>query len=149
MISVFLTLCHSCDLEDIEVGQQFYTSLEYQQLSSTSEKNLKIIAYSKQSHSILITDVLYNTLSTILEGLHQLLVNRCIHVQQLIGPYFGDLIKGTGKLFPDILRFIINMVSSIDEHLHELSVPVTNEIQQVKNYKSSLYDSIDVITGRY
>uniref|UniRef100_A0A1X7T8H2 Uncharacterized protein n=1 Tax=Amphimedon queenslandica TaxID=400682 RepID=A0A1X7T8H2_AMPQE len=58
----------------------------------------------------------------------------------LIGPYFGDLIKGTGKLFPDILRFIINMVSSIDEHLHELSVPVTNEIQQVKNYKSLLKD---------
>uniref|UniRef100_A0A1X7SSU5 Protein MMS22-like N-terminal domain-containing protein n=2 Tax=Amphimedon queenslandica TaxID=400682 RepID=A0A1X7SSU5_AMPQE len=150
MISVFLTLCHSCDQEDIiEVGQQFYTSLEYRQLSSTSEKNLKIIwkgillllmvyhfrgisifsmailssirknieiladVYSKQSHSILVTDVLYNTLSTILEGLHQLLVNRCIHVQQLIGPYFRDLIKGMGKLFLDILRFIINMVSTI------------------------------------
>uniref|UniRef100_A0A1X7TAR9 Uncharacterized protein n=1 Tax=Amphimedon queenslandica TaxID=400682 RepID=A0A1X7TAR9_AMPQE len=104
---------------------------------SNIRKNIKILAdaYFKQSHSILVTDVLYNTLSTILEGLHQLLVNRCMHVQQLIGLYFGDLIKGTGTLFLDILRFIMNMVSSIDEHLHELSVPITNEIQQVKNYK--------------
>uniref|UniRef100_A0A1X7SIY5 Uncharacterized protein n=1 Tax=Amphimedon queenslandica TaxID=400682 RepID=A0A1X7SIY5_AMPQE len=50
-------------------------------------------------------------------------------------PYFGDLIKGMGKLFPDILRFINNMVSTINGHLHELSGPVTTDVQQVKNYK--------------
>uniref|UniRef100_A0A1X7SN08 Uncharacterized protein n=1 Tax=Amphimedon queenslandica TaxID=400682 RepID=A0A1X7SN08_AMPQE len=50
-------------------------------------------------------------------------------------PYFRDLIKGMGKLFLDILRFIINMVSTINGHLHKLSVPITTDVQQVKNYK--------------